>query len=288
MNIPIDLLESLILLAEEPSMKVGAEKLNISQPALSMQLRKLQNFFILPLFEFKGKRKVLTSFGNSVYQEAKRIRNEINFSFEAINRQYLDSGNLTLRIGGRRELLLVAKRKIHFDGKIELKPMSSGQAVEALIEREIDIAVSRLRKNSNELVAKEFFVDCPWLVVHKKWLKGRDVKNLAYDIDFFKSTPFITYSTKGKFGHEWLAHIGMSFDGLNVKCVYEDWLSILQMIELGDGYSIIPDSIKSNLNEVVHVELPHSVVKPVTYFFVYNKALKKIPSYKEIFASKKG
>lgn len=283
MNVPIELLESLIAVADNLSMKDAAQQLKISQPALSMQLKRLEEAFAAPLFEFQGKKKILTSFGISVYKEAKRIRNEINSSFENINRRHLNADKLTLRIGGRRELLLRAKKAIRFDGKIELHAMSSDKSLRALNDREIDIAISRIKPNSSEQVAMEFFENCPWLVTHKKWAKNKSLSNLSYDLDFIKNTPFISYSKQSLLGRDWLTHLGLSDEQLNIKYVCEDWLSVLQMIESGDGYSIIPDSIESNLDDVVHVELPCSVVKPETYFFIYNKSLTKLPAYKNIF-----
>ncbi len=283
MNIPIHLLESLIAVEESPSMKIAAEKLNISQPALSMQLHKLEEAFNIPLFEFQGKKKILTSFGQSVYFEAKRLRNEINFSFESVNRKHLDESKLSLRIAGRRELLLKAKKSISFDGKVSLLAMSSEKAIRALNDREVDLAISRIKPNSSELVAKVFFENCPWLVTHTKWTRGKKLTDLSYDLDFLKDTPFIAYSSQSGLEADWLSHLGLTISDLNIKCECEDWLSILQMIEAGDGYSIIPDSIESNLKEVVHIELPCSVVKPETYYFIYNRSLTKLPSYKNIF-----
>ena len=81
------------------------------------------------------------------------------------------------------------------------------------------------------------------------------------------------------------AKVGLTLNDLNIKYVCEDWLTILQMIESGVGYAIIPDSIESNLSDVVHIELSCSVVDSQTYYFLYNKSLSKVPAYRNILNS---
>lgn len=282
MNMPINLLEALIAIAENPTLARAADVLNLTQPALSMQLKRLEEQFELPLFEFQGKKKVLTIYGKSIYAEAKRLTQEFSMAFEQVNRQYLDGSKLSLRIGGRRELLSKAQKAVQFDGKVTLTAMTSGEAIQALENRRIDLAISRIKPNSSDLIAKKFFTNCPWLVTHKKWVKGRAHGRLSVDKDFLMNTPLIVYTESGDLMSEWLAHVGLSLDQLKIKYVCEDWLTILQMIESGEGYAIIPDSIESNLEQVVHVELPCAVVESVTYYFLYHKSLTKLPPYKHL------
>ena len=103
MKTPLNLFESLVVVAESQNLMEASSKLNVSQPALSVQLKKLAEGFKLPLFETHGKKKVLTPFGLSVYKEVKRILGDIDSSFEEINRNYLTAPNLIIRLGGRRE-----------------------------------------------------------------------------------------------------------------------------------------------------------------------------------------
>lgn len=282
MSLPLHLLESLIVLSENRSLAEASKKLYISQPALSMQLKKLEEQFELPIFEFQGKKKVLTLYGHSIYKEAKRLLTEFDLSFEQIHRQYLEGEKLSLRVGGRRELLLKAHKYIDFDGKVTFVAMSSETAIKSLESKQIDLAISRVKPNSANLIAKEFFTNSPWLVCHKKWVKGRSPSQLIYDLDFFMKTPAIIYTEAGDLLIEWLPQLNLSLPQLKIKYVCEDWLSILQMIEAGEGYSVIPDSIESNLEDVIHVKLPRRFMQAQTYFFIYNKSLAKLPHYKKI------
>lgn len=282
----LPLLEALIAIAECSSLAIASERLLLTQPALSMQLKKLQEQFALPLFEFQGKRKVLTQYGRRIYLESKRLLSEFNLSFENVNRHFLEGAQLSLRVGGRRELLLKAEQSLNFKGQIFLKAMSSKSSVQSLLDRQIDVAISRFKPNSSELIAKEFFTDSPCLVVHHKWLKNIKIENIITDktIDkkFICETPLIIYTEAAELMQNWLLHLNLKISDFNVKYVCEDWLSILQMVEAGKGYAIIPDSIRSHLKEIINAPLPSSHFDSVTYYFIYRKSLMKIPHYKNI------
>lgn len=283
MRLQIHLLQGLVAIAEAPSLAKAAESLKMTQPALSMQLKKLEDLFVLPIFEFQGKRKVLTPYGRSCYLEAKRLIHEFDLSFANLNRRYLDGALLTLKVAGRRELLSKAQKSLSFEGKIIFEAMSSKESLVALNDRKVDIAISRIKPNTTDVVARRFLINCPWLVVHNKWCKGKNTLNVSTDQSFLKQTPLITYTEAGDLMSDWLRYMGLSIEQLNTKYVCSDWLTVLQMVESGLGYAIVPDSIESNLAEVAHVELPCSVVKPETYYFIYHKSLTKIPAYKNIF-----
>jgi DNA-binding transcriptional LysR family regulator len=64
--------------AKQKSMTKAAEKLFMSQPAISIQVKKLQDHFGISLFEVIGKELFLTEAGKELYQAQKSIRKELN------------------------------------------------------------------------------------------------------------------------------------------------------------------------------------------------------------------
>ena len=67
------LLNILIVIAEERSVTRAAERMNVSQPALSTSLRRLREMIGDPLFVRAGKELVLTDRAQSVLEKAKQI-----------------------------------------------------------------------------------------------------------------------------------------------------------------------------------------------------------------------
>ena len=77
-NTHFELYRVLQAVAESRSFREAAEKLGISQPAVSFKIKELESLQPLPLFRLEGKRKVLTHFGRALCSVAK----EETFSFE--------------------------------------------------------------------------------------------------------------------------------------------------------------------------------------------------------------
>ncbi|MGZ3705177.1 MAG: LysR family transcriptional regulator, partial [Bdellovibrionota bacterium] len=101
MNLDPNLLKTLISVAESKSFQDAAKRLGISQPAVSFQLRQLEACVPMPLFYLSGKRKVLTHYGQALYETAKRQIDALGKSLEDLDRHYADPAKMTLRIGGR-------------------------------------------------------------------------------------------------------------------------------------------------------------------------------------------
>lgn len=284
MGLPsLQLLEALIAISESSCLAQAANKLNLTPPALSLQLKRLEGMFELPLFEFQGKRKVLTPYGRSICFESKKLIDYFRKSFEEIDRLFLDPERQTLRVSGRRELMLQAKKVLDFKGTISFSIMSSEEALQALYNKQTDVAISRIKPDSPDLIAKKFISNCRWLVVHEKWIKGESTRRIVEDKEFFQRTPAIIYNSSAVLLDEWLNYLGLEVRRLNVKVICEDWLTILQMVETGEGYAVIPDSIESNLKSVKHIELPLGPVTSQTYYFLFYKDLRKFPAYRNLF-----
>lgn len=69
----LNLLLSLAVLIEEQSVSKSAERLDISQPAMSQNLKKLRNLFDLPLFVKKGQGIMATDKANALLPELKEL-----------------------------------------------------------------------------------------------------------------------------------------------------------------------------------------------------------------------
>lgn len=81
MNYTLHQLQIFLKVVELKSITRAAEALFLSQPAVSMQLKKFQNQFSIPLTEVIGRQLYVTEFGNEIAEAAERIQNEV----EAIN-----------------------------------------------------------------------------------------------------------------------------------------------------------------------------------------------------------
>jgi DNA-binding transcriptional LysR family regulator len=92
MNFTLNQLRIFIQIVEQKSITKAAEKLFLTQPAVSIQLKNFQEQFEIPLTEVINKRLFVTAFGYEIAEAAKLILNEVN----AINyKRALYEGKLT-------------------------------------------------------------------------------------------------------------------------------------------------------------------------------------------------
>ncbi len=191
MNYTLHQLQVLVKVAELKSVTKAAEALHLSQPAVSIQLKNLQENFDIPLIEVIGRQIYITEFGQEVVKSAKEILkqiNDINYKTHAYKGQLV--GKLTISAVSTGKYVMP-----HFLGEfmnanqgIELKMDVTNRlnVLKSLENNEIDFAlVSELPKNLK--INKE-----PLMPNTLVWLSGtayhsEDVDNL----ETLKSYPLI-------------------------------------------------------------------------------------------------
>lgn len=77
MNITLHQLRVFRVIAEKQSITKAAEELNMTQPAVSIQMKKMQDQFDIPLTEIIGRRVFVTDFGKEVCRMAEKVMGEI-------------------------------------------------------------------------------------------------------------------------------------------------------------------------------------------------------------------
>lgn len=76
--IDFELYRIFVVVAKEENITKASEKLNISQPALTKQIKNLENQLSAKLFERKNKGVELTSYGKELYEKLKNPVEELN------------------------------------------------------------------------------------------------------------------------------------------------------------------------------------------------------------------
>tara|TARA_R110002012_G_scaffold61085_1_gene160156 strand:- start:47321 stop:48253 length:933 start_codon:yes stop_codon:yes gene_type:complete len=88
-------LQIFLKISELQSITKASEELHLTQPAVSIQLKKFQDQFPIPLTEVVGRQLFITDFGKEIAQAAERIINQV----EEINYRTLAyQGNLSGRL----------------------------------------------------------------------------------------------------------------------------------------------------------------------------------------------
>jgi DNA-binding transcriptional LysR family regulator len=280
---PLEYLRALVAAADSPNLMEAGRKIGLSQPAISVQLRKLEKEVHLPIFQTDGRRKTLTPYGQKLVTAARKGLLGLERSWEETLRDVADPRWLVLRVAGRRELHPRILDRLQFAGKIHLTAMGSHEATEAVLRGEVDISVSHERPDSSQLVAKKLFSQGASLVVHRKWLKGKKTLDLE-DPSFFTSIPALVYRPELPILGDWLKHLRVDSSNLRVRVICEDWTLLYQRALLGDGYTMVPEMMDGgdNPDDIFHVRMPSTVLPAMSYYAIYRPALTKMQAFREV------
>lgn len=185
-RIEIRHLRYFLAVAEDLHFRKAAERLYISQPGLSRQIKQMEEELGFPLFERTNKKVLLTKSGQYLKKEINLILK--NLEDIITHAQYLHEGvegqikfgyvgsamqnvlpNLLLRIREKN-------KNIHFN----LKEMENPDQIDALLAQEIDLGFVRLKRVPKGLKIHPVFQDTFSLVLPKDHAINKDnFKNLS-------------------------------------------------------------------------------------------------------------
>jgi DNA-binding transcriptional LysR family regulator len=99
MNYTLHQLEVFLKIAEFQSVTKASEALYLTQPAVSIQLKKFQEQFQIPLFEVVGRRIYITEFGEDIALAARNIIEEVQaINYKALSFEGELAGKLRIAI----------------------------------------------------------------------------------------------------------------------------------------------------------------------------------------------
>ncbi|WP_029036912.1 LysR family transcriptional regulator [Salinimicrobium xinjiangense] len=151
------------------SITKAAEELHLSQPAVSIQIRNLQDQFDVPLLEIIGRKVFITQFGNEIAEASGRIIREIegiNSKAAAFKGELIGTLSITVVSTGKYVMpyFLSDYLNAHPGLELILDVTNRARVIESLEKNEVDFAlVSLLPQNMqveqlNLMDNKLFFV----------------------------------------------------------------------------------------------------------------------------------
>lgn len=280
-TLPFELLEVLVAMAETKNLVDAARRLGLSQPAVSLKLKALEQRAGLPVFGVEGRRKILTHYGRSLYQMGRSQLDSMNQELEKVNRKYHDPTQLTLRVGCRPEVFDALAMVFKFAGTIEFKSCSSHQAVQALLSHEIDLAISYERPDSTDIYSKKILQSDAIFVVHKRHIKSKRVSVASLQRpEFIKNLPWVIYQDSGHLLRDLLAKIKLPLQDLKIRCISEDWRLMQKLVDQGWGAAILPSYVESGSDELIKIVIPQALSPRFDFYALFHKELRQIPAFR--------
>lgn len=149
-------LEYFIAVCEEMHFTRAADKLGISQPTLSLQIKALESELNIPLFDRIGKRIALTEAGSILYRQAKLLLQNVQNTFTEIQElREFQGGKLSVSVLPAELDYRITPLFIDFHKrfpKVHLKIFSSVEIYRQVLDHEIDLGITVLQTPDERLV----------------------------------------------------------------------------------------------------------------------------------------
>ncbi len=168
MNYTLHQLEIFLKVVELHSVTKASEALYLTQPAVSIQLKKFQEQFKIPLFEIVGRRIYITEFGEEIALAAEKIMEEVKaISYKALSYQGELAGKLKIAIVSTAKYVMpyFLSDFINENRGVDLimDVTNKASVIKALENNEIDFAMvstipKKLNINRIELMKNELYL----------------------------------------------------------------------------------------------------------------------------------
>jgi DNA-binding transcriptional LysR family regulator len=149
-SLNLDQLRALTEVVQHGSFSAAARRLNLTQPAVSLQVRELERRFGMRLVERMGKRAYATAAGRDLVEAAQRILRECELA-DAAMRRFRDGSLGRVHIGTTMTALtyqlpaiLRLLRLEHPGIELHVTQMPTRDSVERIIQKHLDFALVTL------------------------------------------------------------------------------------------------------------------------------------------------
>jgi len=241
MNYTLHQLKIFLKIVETTSVTRASEELNLTQPAVSIQLRNFQDQFDIALTEVVGKKIFITEFGHEIADTAKKIIEQVNeIDYKTMKFKGILSGKLTVSVVSTGKYVmpyfLTDFLKNHPGIDLNMDVTNKIKVIKSLENNEVDFALV-------SIVPNELKLDAEVLLENKLFLVGKKVlldskKKLPKSI--FNELPII-FREEGSATRKVMEHF---FNQNEIRIVKKMQLTsneaVKQAVIAGLGYSIMP------------------------------------------------
>lgn len=278
MHYTLHQLKIFLKVCEQKSITKAAEELFLTQPAISMQLKKLQEQFDVPLTEIIGRQLYVTDFGEKIAEVSKRILEEAE-TIDATIKQYkgLLAGKITISVVSTGKYVIpyflsdFVNNHAGVDFSIDVT--NKTKVLNSLVKNETDFAlVSVLPKNLP--IEKIELMDNKLYLVGKEKPTEKKVSNKA-----LQEMRFL-FREEGSATRNAMENFLKTRDIKISKLEMQSNEAIKQAVCAGLGYSIMPligmtEELKSGKIHIISCEgLPIST----SWNLIYNKSKRLSPA----------
>ncbi|SFC12164.1 transcriptional regulator, LysR family [Marinospirillum celere] len=235
--------KTFITLVETGSFTQTARKLGMTQPGVSQHVRKLEDYFSLPLLDRKGKRFELTEAGRQVYDYALRLFAEHEQFRHTLEQEMVEGGECRFASVETFGMLFypfaLGYLKNHPRLRLHFTFADNQQAVEWVQARKIDLALVSSQQQHPHLICEPYLQESLVVIVPADFQGNsfQELLSLGF-IGHQEGQEHASKLLKANFPHEF-----KGFHQLTERSHVNQVQLVLDTVARGLGFSVLPRSV---------------------------------------------
>ena len=261
--------------ASAGSLTHAGEQLNLSQSAISRQIRGLEEQLQAVLFHRHARGLLLTEQGELLFEATEAMSKRLNAAAARI-RDAKDEVHGELKVtatAGFGTLWLAPRLHRLFEAHPNLSVnMILTESILDLPMREADVAIRMASPNQSDLIRRPLMEVVVRLYASRTYLAARGTPESLEDLAQHRLICFDTSSPQPNEATQWLRQICRA--ARTTHMTINSYFGVLKAAVNGLGVAALPDYITRDYPELANV-LPDEASPPITVYFVYPEELKK-------------
>jgi DNA-binding transcriptional LysR family regulator len=241
MNYTLHQLKIFLEISECKSVTKTAEKLFLTQPAVSIQLKNFQNQFLIPLTEIVGRKLFVTDFGMEIAEAAKKIIDEVDaINYKTLSHQGKLSGKLKISVASTGKYvmpyLLSEFMSEHEGVDLIMDVTNKTKVIRSMELNKIDFALVSVLPKALDVFSIDLMLNQLFLVGGKHF----KVNKLVAEKSIFEKLPLI-FREEGSATRKAMEHfISKNNYPVRKKIELTSNEAVKQAVIAGLGFSIMP------------------------------------------------
>ncbi len=239
MNYTLNQLRIYLKITQTLSITKSAEQLNLTQPAISIQLKNFQKQFDYPLVEIIQKKIHVTELGKEIAHAAESIINEVdNINYKSQNFKNKLAGHLKIAIVSTGKYIMpyflsdFLKDNTNVD--LTMDVTNKSKVIRSLLQNEIDFALVSILPDNIQVEKFDLIANELYLVGNKDTRPSKEIEKQVENLPFiFREEGSGTRQVMEKF-------IAKHKIKIKKKIELTSNEAVKQAIIAGLGYSIMP------------------------------------------------
>jgi len=275
----LELYVTLMALGESRTLLEAARKLGVSQATVSLRLKRLQSQHDYLLFEYQGKRLVITPKGKELLALVSKVFEDLPSQLQRFHLEKDLEAIQPIRIGARLEVYDKIVPRLKIKAPVDLRLMNSLEISRGLADFTIDAAISHQRPMNTQFISLPLYEDEFVLCCHKSLLKGLAGRlpenNKRSILEFITHVPALSYGHESRLLNDWLSTYGVPKDLLFTSAICENWNTLKSFLLNGVGFGVFPKSfVAGSPKGVLMQPVPHASLAPLSFYLIYRATYK--------------